>query len=146
MIHHFVIEYLFRYKQRGKEAVAANNIFPHVTYDGMVDIDKITDPVSIMHFAFSDLVKLYKIFIFFENAEGATARCTKSNMLFWTDTISTADSSTHKKKAVNRNITIAGKKFQVSFPCFARKEVHYLVDILVHILLLYQIDMKKWIV
>jgi hypothetical protein len=121
MIHHFVIGYLFRYKQRGKGAEVANNIFPHVTYDGMVDIDKITDPVSIMHFAFSDLMNLYKIFILFFNDEGATAKCTKSNMLFWTDTISIADSSTHKKAVVDTNITIAGKKFQVPFPCFARK-------------------------
>lgn len=29
--------------------MAANNVFPHVTYEGMVDIDKITDPVSNMH-------------------------------------------------------------------------------------------------
>jgi hypothetical protein len=36
-------------------------------------------------------------------------------MLFWTDTISTADSSTYKKKAVDRNITIAGKNFKCHF-------------------------------
>ncbi|KAG0534790.1 hypothetical protein BDA96_04G310100 [Sorghum bicolor] len=43
---HEWIDLIFGYKQRGKEAVVANNIFPHVTYDGMVDIDKITDPVQ----------------------------------------------------------------------------------------------------
>ena len=31
----------------------ANNVFPHVTYEGMVDIDKIPDPVSTLH-SFSD--------------------------------------------------------------------------------------------
>lgn len=36
----------FRYKQRGKEAVMANNVFFYITYEGTVDIDKITDPVS----------------------------------------------------------------------------------------------------
>lgn len=35
-----------RYKQRGKEAVMANNVFFYITYEGTVDIDKITDPVS----------------------------------------------------------------------------------------------------
>jgi hypothetical protein len=44
--------YLFRYKQRGKEAVVADNVFPHVTYEGMVNVDKITDPVSTMHSTF----------------------------------------------------------------------------------------------
>jgi hypothetical protein len=36
--------------------VIANNVFPHVTYEGMVDVDKITDPVSIMHSAFKFLL------------------------------------------------------------------------------------------
>lgn len=35
-----------RYKQRGKEAILANNVFFYVTYEGTIDIDKITDPVS----------------------------------------------------------------------------------------------------
>jgi hypothetical protein len=34
-----------RYKQRGKEAVMANNVFFYITYEGTVDIDKITDTV-----------------------------------------------------------------------------------------------------
>ncbi|WVZ74316.1 hypothetical protein U9M48_022515 [Paspalum notatum var. saurae] len=81
---HEWIDIIFGYKQRGKEAVVANNVFPHFTYDGMVNVDKITDPVS------------------------ATASYTKSNILFWTDAISTTDSSTHKKKAVDRYLTVAG--------------------------------------
>lgn len=35
-----------RYKQRGKEAIMANNVFFYITYEGTVDIDKITNPVS----------------------------------------------------------------------------------------------------
>jgi len=34
------------YKQRGKEAIMANNVFFYITYEGTVDIDKITDPVE----------------------------------------------------------------------------------------------------
>lgn len=30
----------------------ANNVFPHVTYEGMVDVDKITDPVSTKRLRF----------------------------------------------------------------------------------------------
>lgn len=36
----------FRYKQRGKEAILANNVFFYITYEGTIDVDKITDPVS----------------------------------------------------------------------------------------------------
>ena len=32
-----------RYKQRGKEAVDAANVFYYLTYEGMVDLDKISD-------------------------------------------------------------------------------------------------------
>jgi len=43
---HEWIDLIFGYRQRGKEAVMANNVFPYTTYEGMVDIDKIADPVS----------------------------------------------------------------------------------------------------
>ncbi|XP_049936252.1 BEACH domain-containing protein C2 isoform X2 [Nymphaea colorata] len=42
---HEWIDLIFGYKQRGKEAIAANNVFFYITYEGAVDIDKITDPV-----------------------------------------------------------------------------------------------------
>ncbi|XP_061339623.1 BEACH domain-containing protein C2 isoform X2 [Gastrolobium bilobum] len=38
------IDLIFGYKQRGKEAIAANNVFFYITYEGTVDIDKISDP------------------------------------------------------------------------------------------------------
>uniref|UniRef100_A0ACD5Z3S4 Uncharacterized protein n=1 Tax=Avena sativa TaxID=4498 RepID=A0ACD5Z3S4_AVESA len=43
---HEWIDLIFGYRQRGKEAVMANNVFPYTTYEGMVDIDKIADPVQ----------------------------------------------------------------------------------------------------
>ncbi|OAY75714.1 BEACH domain-containing protein C2 [Ananas comosus] len=43
---HEWIDLIFGYKQRGKEAMAANNVFFYITYEGTVDIDKITDPVQ----------------------------------------------------------------------------------------------------
>ncbi|KAK9040542.1 hypothetical protein V6N11_015690 [Hibiscus sabdariffa] len=43
---HEWIDLIFGYKQRGKEAISANNMFFYITYEGTVDIDKIFDPVQ----------------------------------------------------------------------------------------------------
>ncbi|ONM15167.1 BEACH domain-containing protein C2 [Zea mays] len=43
---HEWIDLIFGYKQRGKEAIMANNVFFYITYEGTVDIDKITNPVD----------------------------------------------------------------------------------------------------
>ncbi|KAI0489294.1 hypothetical protein KFK09_029136 [Dendrobium nobile] len=43
---HEWIDLIFGYKQRGKEAVQADNMFFYITYEGAVDIDKITDSVQ----------------------------------------------------------------------------------------------------
>ncbi|XP_070663069.1 BEACH domain-containing protein C2-like isoform X2 [Malus domestica] len=43
---HEWIDLIFGYKQRGKEAIMANNFFFYITYEGTVDIDKISDPVQ----------------------------------------------------------------------------------------------------
>ncbi|KAD3069191.1 hypothetical protein E3N88_37071 [Mikania micrantha] len=43
---HEWIDLIFGYKQRGKEAISANNVFFYITYEGTVDIDKIMDPVQ----------------------------------------------------------------------------------------------------
>lgn len=45
----------FRYKQRGKEAIASNNVFFYITYEGTVDIDKISDPVSLFVMSYGPL-------------------------------------------------------------------------------------------
>lgn len=43
---HEWIDLIFGHKQRGKEAIQANNVFFYITYEGAVDIDKISDPVQ----------------------------------------------------------------------------------------------------
>ncbi|ETI49588.1 hypothetical protein F441_06646 [Phytophthora nicotianae CJ01A1] len=43
-IHHWV-DLVFGCKQRGAAAVEANNVFFYLTYEGMVDVDSITDPI-----------------------------------------------------------------------------------------------------
>lgn len=43
---HEWIDLIFGYRQRGKEAISANNVFFYITYEGTVDIDKISDPVQ----------------------------------------------------------------------------------------------------
>ena len=43
---HYWIDLIFGYKQRGPESAAAHNIFHYLSYEGAVDIDKITDEVQ----------------------------------------------------------------------------------------------------
>lgn len=45
-----------RYKQRGPEAAAAKNVFFYMTYEGAVDIDKITDTVRTRHLFKSEII------------------------------------------------------------------------------------------
>jgi len=43
---HKWVDLIFGYKQRGPEAIKAQNTFVHVTYEGAVDINAIEDPVQ----------------------------------------------------------------------------------------------------
>ena len=42
---HKWIDLIFGYKQRGQEAIKANNVFHPSAYEGMVNIEEITDPI-----------------------------------------------------------------------------------------------------
>lgn len=46
-LHHW-IDLIFGYQQRGPESEAAHNIFHHLSYEGSVDLDKITDEIDRM--------------------------------------------------------------------------------------------------
>jgi hypothetical protein len=43
---HEWIDLIFGYKQQGKEAEKALNVFMYCSYEGAIDLDAITDPVA----------------------------------------------------------------------------------------------------
>eukprot|EP00039_Didymoeca_costata_P007268 m.97938 g.97938 ORF g.97938 m.97938 type:complete len:922 (-) comp13618_c1_seq2:66-2831(-) len=43
---HKWIDLIFGYKQRGQDAIEADNVFYHLTYEGSVDLDSVTDVVE----------------------------------------------------------------------------------------------------
>jgi len=64
-----LINWCCSYKQRGEEAVRANNVFIYVTYEGMVNIGEISDPVSVadLIYLFFPLMWRFLMFIVIKN-------------------------------------------------------------------------------
>lgn len=46
IIFNFLKQKIFGFKQRGREAIAAKNVFYYLTYEDAVDPDAITDPIT----------------------------------------------------------------------------------------------------
>lgn len=44
-LHHW-IDLIFGYKQRGPEAIKADNVFNYVCYEGMVKLEELSDPIQ----------------------------------------------------------------------------------------------------
>ena len=106
----------FRYKQRGKEAISANNVFFYITYEGTVDIDKILDPVSLFCCALMALQFGYFLcffvclFLFFSfvPTKGTTACYTRPDCVFWTNPIPTFDCPSFEEDAISWCSSFAG--------------------------------------
>ena len=114
---------IFRYKQRGREAISANNVFFYITYEGTVDIDKISDPVSPFHRAKCLVILILfvwlKIVPICLPIKGPTACHSRSNCLLWANPIPASHSTTYKTNAINRSSSFAGKHL-----IFAKSFIH----------------------
>lgn len=104
------LDFFFRYKQRGKEAILANNVFFYITYEGTVDIDKISDPVSLLSFTilFFEWDYLLLIFIGEISYKGSATFYARPNCILRTNPIAAADCPTHEEKAIGRCSSPAG--------------------------------------
>jgi hypothetical protein len=72
----------FRYKQRGKEAVMADNVFFYITYEGTVDVDKIIDPVRITKRQLIGSIMFFEVLIIFDlNVRRYKGRLHKTRLL-----------------------------------------------------------------
>ena len=122
---------MFRYKQRGKEAILANNVFFYITYEGTVDIDKISDPVSLICYFFL-LCLLYLGSLLYcltqvLHIKGTTACYTRPDRFFWTNSIPTSYCPSHEEDATFRGSSFAGTNsiFSLAFLFLALMQCMY---------------------
>lgn len=97
---HSWIDLIWGYKQRGKPAESANNVFYYLTYEGAVNIEEITDPIKL-HAITTQIHEFGQIPSQLFKYEHPHKAVLQHNNKQWMNT--TFKSNVHKKQKSKRN-------------------------------------------